>query len=328
LTYQFSNFYADYFEKNNILVTSAKYPNGNPFSFNLFWSNGDQNNYTSTKGIKEYSRIASVRSGNPNGFVASDVFAGSNTEGDIMRLTDGGSTTITKWCSLGSVGFFRGALYVDRSQGYAFGGKLIAVTTKGSIYAISYGATNCAGYTLLANTSASLDGALVVSADTSRWGGLAGKVITGNYAAGKLYAVGADKVLSEWTIGVGIGDLDYINANENWFGINSGLGKIIGVAASWWTQLDGSILITSKAVAKGTGKSVIMCLLIFKGLYELYWDFKSGLPNTRQLFASVNSTVAVNGSYWEHSTFGNVGVQEVLPPGYSLCLRMLNSANQ
>ena len=295
------------------MITSANYPTGNPYSFNLFWPNGAQNNYTATKAIKDYNRIASVRPGNPAGFPANDVFSGSNVEGDIMRLTNGGSTTITKWCSLGAVGFFRGSLYVDRSVGFAMGGKLIAVTTKGIIVAVNYGDSTCGGYTILANTSVALDGALVVSNDASRWGGLAGKVITGNYAGGKLYAVGSDKVLSNWTIGTGIGDLDYINATENWYGINSGVGKMVGASSANWVKLDGRILITSKTAREGSG------------LYELYWDFATKLPGTRQLFSSPNSTISLNGTTWEHSVFAPVGLQEVLPPGFSLCLRMLNS---
>jgi hypothetical protein len=303
----------DYYQPNNTLILSVNYPTGTPNTFNNLWSDGSQTQYSTVNGTQDYVRFATVRPGNPAGFVAGDLFVGTNVEGEISKISNNGNRVISKWCSLGAVGSAR-ALYIDRSKDFAIGGKLVAVTSKGYIFIMGTNDTNCLSVNQLANVGVKLDGALVVSTEPGRWGGLSGKVITGNSDAGKIFSVGLDKVVASYVIGQPVGDLDYITKTENWYGISVALGKIIGVEAKEWTPLDGGIAVTTKIGGQTTG------------VFELYWDFTLNQAYARQILPTDDSPINPTGTNWEHSTFGNVGIQELLPPSYSLCLRLLNGS--
>lgn len=143
-----------------------------------------------------------------------------------------------------------GGLYVDRSGLYE--GRLIVVTDVGKIWVISPNLANpavCGATEFYASAGEHLEGVIVVPNNATQWGGLAGKIIAGAEDSSKMYAIGKDKVLQSWTVPVKIEDLDYIYGDENFFGVNYGTGKILGVPAASWAKQKGTILATQGSEA-------------------------------------------------------------------------------
>jgi hypothetical protein len=190
------------------------------------------------------------------------------------------------------------------------GGRLVACTSNGYIFVIGYGNTTCGNVTQLASVGTHLSGILVVPNNTARWSAMSGKVIAGGDTNGKLYAVGMDKNVTSWSVGANIEDLDWIDYNTNLFGVNLGVGKILGVDYNQWTSLAGGILATTAYPPAGTS-----------GMFELYWDFTKNQPYTRQLLVDPKSPITPG--QWQQVTYSPTGVSELLPAGFSLCTQAL-----
>lgn len=96
----------------------------------------------------------------------------------------------------------------------------------------------------------------------AKYGPLAGKAIAGAEGQNRLYAFGTDGSVNFYPLSVAIEDIDMINANENFYGVNYGSGRLLGAEASQFTSLVGDILLTQE-FASGSA------------LFTLRWDGSS-----------------------------------------------------
>jgi hypothetical protein len=285
----------DYHEPTNSVVMSVNYAGGVPNNFVRVNLDGTQTGFSTISGLTEEVKIATVRSGNA-GFAAGTLFTGNGLDGQIVRINPDGGSFLNPWVTLApGAGLMRGSLYVDRTG--VFGGDLIAATTGGEVWRI-----NSAGAsTRLADVNTHLEGLITVP-NEARYGGLAGKIIAGAEEQGRLYVFdGTVGNSSFYQLTVAIEDIDLIPANENFFGVNFGTGRLLGAAASQFAAFAGDILLTQEFPTGGAG------------LYRLTWDSATNLPVT-QLFTLGAGSAAV--AQWEHVTFAPAGIVEIPPvPG-------------
>lgn len=285
----------DYYEPANAIVVSVNYPSGNPRNFELINFDGSHSAFSTLSGYTDEVKIATVRSGNIGGFTSGDLFTGNGIDGQIARITNNGTTVINPFVDLPGAGngLMRGSLFVDR-YGVA-GGDLIAATTGGELWRV-----NSAGAaTKLADVGVHLEGLQTIP-NLPIYGGLAGKIIAGAEGQGRLYVFDPN-VANSFTyhnIGVNIEDIDLINANENFFGVNFGTGRILGAEASQFSSMVGDILLTQEFPSGGSG------------LYRMSWDAVLNKPVATQL--SIGATSATVGQ-WEHVTFAPAGIVEIPP---------------
>ena len=283
----------DYHEPTNSVVVSHNYASGTPTNFARIDQDGNQHAFSSASGFTNEVKIATVRSGGAGGFTTGDLFTGNGVDGQIARITDGGSTVINPWVDLPGAGngLMRGSLYVDRTG--KFGGDLIAVTTNGEVWR-----GNSAGTpTFIADAGVHLEGLTVVPDIPSVFGDLAGKIIAGAEGQSRLYAFDCCAGIQYWDIGFNIEDIDIIDANSNFFGVNFGTGKILGAEASQFTNNIGDILLTDEFHSDG-------------GLRLLKWDFANNKPLLEVVTIGAGSAAV---GQWEHVTFAQAGIVEIPP---------------
>lgn len=99
------------------------------------------------------------------------------------------------------------------------------------------------------------------------------------------------------TLGVNIEDIDLIGANENFFGVNFGTGRIRGAPASEFSGMVDDILLTQEFHSGS-------------GLFRLFWNGTS--LQATQLSLSAGSAIP---GQWEHVTFAPAGIREIPPSG-------------
>lgn len=295
----------DYYEPTNRLIVSANYASGGvPNNLQIVAADGSFANYSSLANQTDELKIATVRSGYTTGFAVGTVFTGSGVDGEIVKVDPGGAVVTNPWVSLPGVnnGLIRGSLYVDRTGVY--NGDLLVVTTTGQLWRIdSTGAPTQIG----ASLGVHLEGLSVIPNDASRWGSMAGCIVAGAEGQGKMHTWCRNTlgvmVHSEQTVltqsgrVINIEDIDVIDGG-NFFGVNFGTNKLVGVAASAFTSMVGDILLTEEFPGTGTG------------LHHLYWDSGASLFAIEDITAAAGST---NLGQWEHVTFARAGVVEILP---------------
>jgi hypothetical protein len=284
----------DYHQPTNSVVMSVNYAGGVPNNFVRVNLDGSQTGFSTISGLTDEVKIATVRAGNA-GFAAGTLFTGNGLDGQIVRINPDGNSFLNPWVTLDpGAGLMRGSLYVDRSG--VFGGDVIAATTGGEVWRI-----NSAGVkTKLADVDTHLEGVVTVP-NEARYGDLAGKIIAGAENQGRLYVFdGTVGNSSFYQLTVNIEDIDLIPANENFFGVNFGTGRLLGAAASQFTPYVGDILLTQEF----GGSS---------GLFRLTWDSVTGLPMTTPFLLAPGSAPV---GQWEHVTFAPAGIVEIPPvPG-------------
>jgi hypothetical protein len=94
---------------------------------------------------------------------------------------------------------------------------------------------------------------------------------------------------------VNIEDIDMINANENFYGVNFGTSKLLGAEAAQFAPYVGDILLTQEF----GGAS---------GLFRLYWN---GSALVSEAFTVGAGSAPVG--QWEHVTFSPAGIVEIPP---------------
>lgn len=284
----------DYHEPTKSVVVSVNYPTGTPSGFERIELDGKHQQFSDLTGLTEEVKIATARSGNPGGFTPGDLFVGNGVDGQIVRITGNGTSVVNPWVDLpgDNNGLMRGSLYVDRVG--TFNGDLCAVTTAGEVWRIS--AAGAA--TKIAAVGVHLEGAVVVPDKPARFGPIAGKLIAGAEEQGLLHVFAPDGTATTYTLGVNIEDIDYIGAKENFFGVNYGTSKLLGVPADQFQKMVGDVLLTTEAVTAGT-----------TGLYRLKWDGTQLVAEPIPLGAG-SATVG----QWEHVTFAPTGIVEIPPP--------------
>ncbi len=282
----------DYHEPTNSLVMSVNYSSGSPHNFQRVESDGTQFPFSAIFGFTDEVKIATVRSGNPGGFITGTLFTGNGLDGQIVRIApDGSSSSVFADLPGAGNGLMRGSLYVDQTGVY--GGDLIAVTTLGEVWRI-----NSAGIaTMIADVgNVHLEGVLTVPNDVLKYGDLAGKIIAGAEVPGQLYIFDNTGFIDNPNVGVDIEDIDLIPENENFFGVNYGTGNLLGVEASQFSSVVGDILLTQEFGGE-------------TGLFRLFWDGSAIATEAFTLAAG-----SFNPGQWEHVTFAPIGVVEIPPP--------------
>src|SRR6185503_2840353 len=153
-------------------------------------------------------------------------------------------------------GLMRGSLYVDRTG--IFNGDLLVATTTGEVWRV-----NTAGVPTPIGVphGVHLEGLVVVPNIPVRYGPLAGKIIAGAEAEGLMWIISPDGTATTTNVGVAIEDIDFVTPNENFFGVNFGTSRLLGVAAADCRSMWGDIVLTQEVVTAGTS-----------GLFRLQWD--------------------------------------------------------
>lgn len=280
----------DFHESSGTVVMSVNYPTGNPVTLEKVAADGSHASFSSLSGLTDEVKIATVRADNPGGFGVGELYVGNGVEGQIVKISADGSTITNPWVSLPGAnnGLMRGSLYVDRTG--VWGGDLLVVTTTGEVWRVDAAGTPSHVATV---AGTHLEGLITVPDAPDRYGPLAGCAIAGAESEGLLYAFDTTGAYTTHPLGVAIEDIELINPNENFFGVNYGTSYLVGVDAAEWLPIAGDILLTMESVSR-------------VGLYRLYWD---------GVRLKVAELTAASGSaslgQWEHVTFARAGIQEI-----------------
>jgi len=301
----------DHFEGTpDKVVISVNYASGLPRNFELVAADGSRTGFSTLSGFTDEVKIATARDDGAStsdglslgGFAAGTMFTGNGADGQIAKVNPDG-TFSNPWVTLPSTascpaphGLMRGSLYVDRTG--EFGGDLIVVTTDGEVWRIN----NAGSPTCLRSIGTHLEGVITVPRDP-QFGGLAGKIITGAEGQGRVYAVDTTGNVQFWAIPFNIEDIDLIPENENFFGVNFGTGRLLGVPAASFDSVEGQILLTQEFGGGPTGLGI------------LKWDSTTSLPTVEFIGRQAGSFVQ---GQWEHVTFSSAGIIEI-PPAEEIC---------
>jgi hypothetical protein len=267
------------------VVVSANAFTGRPHNFELVAQDGTRSPFSRVSGLRDEVKIATVRSGScQGGFAAGELFTGTGVQGDIARISSNGSGVIDPWAQLAQEkGLLRGSLFQDRYC--AFGGDLIAVTTKGGVWRIkSSGAA-----TRLANIGTHLEGLTTVPRDSRRYGPWAGKIIAGAEDQTRIYSIDTSGAVQAFGLGVKPEDLDIVPPSENFFAIDYGRKRLTGAPASQFSDKVGDVIVTQENPGR---------------LFDVRW---TGTGFAVQTIGS--------GAHFEHVTFSGAGIQEIPRPG-------------
>ncbi len=297
----------DFYEPTSQLIASANYPTGLPNNLDLIDGTGHHTAYSALAGKTNELKLAAVHSGPcaQAGFTVGDVFTGSGTQGEIIKVPSGGGAPVI-FATLADTALIRGSLYVD--QTCIFGGDLIVVTGNeqtdangndgGRVWRVnSAGVATLVATLPTAGQTIHLEGVIVVPNDPAKYGPAAGRILAGaedlivdpaNHANdhygpnGRLYSIGADG--SVFTIGASDGvagrtnyptssavhpeDIDLVRKDAAFFGVDYGDGMILTAQSSDFDSFCGDILLTQE-FPSGT-RSVVAPGV--SGLSVLQWN--------------------------------------------------------
>jgi hypothetical protein len=285
----------DYYEPDNAVVVTDNYPDGQPHNFDEIFSDGTQAPFSKLAGLSNEIEMATARSGNLGGFKPGDIFATGPSDGQIIRITDGGKTVISPWVALYNTGPFTAFRFDDTG---VFGGDLIAMTHGAQIFRITAGGQA----TEIANVGGVYhEGIAIVPNDPGRYGPLAGKILITSELENRVYAIDPQGNITPYNIPVSAPeDIFLVPPNQNFFGSNQGTdkvpGKVLGAPASEFRSLVGEILISEEFATTGSE------------LFRLFWDGTA--VQTQGLPLAPDS--APQGG-WEQINFAPAGVAEIPP---------------
>lgn len=292
----------DFHEPTHSIVMSVNYGAGGvPYNFERIEADGTEHMFSTYSGLTDEVKIATARSGNPAGWDVGTLFTGNGIEGQIVKISADGSQISNPWVSLPGVnnGLMRGGLYVDRTG--VWNGDLLIVTDSGEIWRIDK-----QGNPTQVSTpkGVHLEGVISVPNNPTRFGPLAGKLIAGAEQQGDLWVISPNGDATTVKVGcttptscVNIEDIDIVNPGENFFGVNFGTNRLLGVTAAECKSMVGDILLTQENVTAGTS-----------GLWRLHWN-----PTTQALEAQPIQIAPGSATIgqWEHTTFANASVVEI-----------------
>lgn len=270
----------DYHEPDNKLIISVNYPNGEPSNFALVAANGTQSPFSAVHGLDDELKLASVRSGPcQGGFATGEVFTGSGAPGVIVRVAADGSSIQNPWVTLlGESGLMRGSLFQDRYC--SFGGDLVAVTTAGGVWRVS----SAGAATKLAQINTHLEGVTTLPNDPAKYGPWAGTIVAGAENQTRFYTISTAGVVASFNLGIRPEDLDVINADENFYGVDYAGQKIWSAGASQFAGMVGDIAVAQESPGI---------------LWRVHWDAATS-SFTKEELARV--------AQWEHVTFAPLTV--------------------
>ena len=242
----------DYFSRSNSLVLSYNYDaGGEPNNFTLFNTNHVFTIWSGVHGSQDEVKIAAVKR-SVNGFTNGDLYFGSGAA--IGWLSANGTSFNTNFCTLTNgvvtnAQFLRGGLYVDQTG--VWSNKLIAVTSdstpdpstlKGVWQVDSLGNPQ-----LIANIPAyHLEGVVTITNDATKWGPLAGRIITGDEDRHLIWAIDTNGVAIAYALGIDPEDFDIIPPNQDLYCVdyNGDQSFIVKLSRAALTNYVGSLLVT------------------------------------------------------------------------------------
>ena len=142
----------------------------------------------------------------------------------------------------------QGGLYIDRTGVWNY--NLVVCTNIGKIYTVGWNPANtstCGTVTLIGDAKGiHLEGIVTIPNNATVWGDLAGRILAGAENEGKLWAVGTDLNLTSYSLNepFNIEDMDWIEDNENFFGVAYGIGRILGVSYNFFKPYVGKVMLT------------------------------------------------------------------------------------
>ena len=278
----------DFHEHTGTVVITVNYPSGNPLAFERVETDGSHVPFSPVSGLSNEVKIATARTG-ASGFAVGEMFVGNGVDGQIVRISPDGTSVQNPWVDFPGAanGLARGSLYVDRTG--VWGHDLIVATTAGEVWRVDAAGTT----TPIADVGVHLEGLMTVPDAPIRYGPLAGKIIAGAEGEGLMYTFDTAGNIETYSLGVAIEDIDFIEPYENFFGVNYGTSRLIGVPAEDFLPMAGDILLTQESVTN-------------IGLYHLRFDGTNLV--VEELSAAPGSAPL---GQWEHVTTAAAGIQEV-----------------
>ncbi|HUS28587.1 MAG TPA: hypothetical protein VMZ53_08760 [Kofleriaceae bacterium] len=285
----------DYHEPTHTVILSVNYgTGGQPHNFARIQADGMELPFSDYAGMVEEVKIATARSGkdNPAGWDVGTMFTGNGIDGQIVKISPDGSVITNPWIDLPGTnnGLMRGSLYVDRTG--IFDGDLIVATTTGEVWRVNKAGTPTP---ITVPKGVHLEGLIVVPNVPKRYGPIAGKIIAGAEGEGLMWIISPNGDATTINLGVAIEDIDIVMPGENFFGVNFGTSRLLGVTAKECEPMIGDILLTQENVVAGTS-----------GLFRLQWN-GSALAAVAVPVAAGSATVG----QWEHTTFANASIVEI-----------------
>jgi RHS repeat-associated protein/uncharacterized repeat protein (TIGR01451 family) len=273
----------DYHQPTNKVVMSVNYISGQPHNFELVAQDGSRTQFSNVAGLTDEVYIATARDEiggkSIGGFLAGEMFTGSGVGGVIVRISPDGTKVLNPWVQLpGESGLLRGQLYIDRTG--VFGGDLIVATTTGNIWRV----TNAGVPTKLANVGVPPEGLITLPTDPLRYGPFAGKIVTGSENSTLIFMIDPQGVLTSFDLGIAAEHIKLVNPNENFFGVDFGSSRLLGIPAPELVGMVGDLIIGEE-----TGN-----------LWQIHWN---GTRFEGTKFAHV--------AQWEGATMAPAGMVQV-----------------
>jgi hypothetical protein len=285
------------------LIVSVHYSNGLPYNFELIGADGSRQQFSSISGLTEEIKIATAKQASAAKWAVGTFFTGNGVAGQVMKVSPDGNIVTNPFVTLPSGGLMRGSLFVDDTG--VWGYRLIVCTTNGRIYAID----NDGSYELLysAPGGVHLEGLVVLPNDTSRWGTFAGAILAGAEAQQNVHFVKSDMSNGVFRFldpvsgaPIAVEDLDMIpQVPTNFFGVNYGQTRIIGVKGSEFAGIAGHLLVTMEHLNGNVGT----------GLWHVHLDLRT----ETFVVERITFSPALPLTQWEHVTFAKAGLGEVPP---------------
>ena len=108
-----------------------------------------------------------------------------------------------------------------------------------------------------------------------------------------LYAIATDGSWDEYDLGVAVEDIDLANPSENFFGVNYGTSRLVGVLGRELLPMAGDIILTQEFASNS-------------GLFHLRW---TGTDVVADVLEPATGSATL--SQWEHVTTAAAGIQEI-----------------
>ena len=278
----------DFHEPTSSVVMSVNYSGGSPNNFERVELDGSHVQFSSISGLSNEVKIATART-SAGGFTPGELFVGNGVDGQIVRVSADGTSVQNPWVDLpgSSNGLLRGSLYVDRTGVWNY--DLLAVTNNGEFWRID----SSGNATLVADVGVHLEGLVSVPDKPARFGTLAGLALAGAENQGVLYGFDTSGTISTWNLGVAVEDIDYVEPYENFFGVNYGTSRLVGVLGRELLPMAGDIILTQEFASNS-------------GLFHLRW---TGTDVVADVLEPATGSATL--SQWEHVTTAAAGIQEI-----------------
>ena len=277
----------DFHEHTGTVIITVNYPSGNPLAFERVETDGSHVPFSPVSGLSNEVKITTARTGRLD-----SQWARCSLATGLMDRSSGSARTEpasrTPGSRLPRRGKWTGPRLPVRGPYRRLGARPDRGDDGGEVWRVDAGTT-----TPIADVGVHLEGLMTVPDAPIRYGPLAGKIIAGAEGEGLMYTFDTAGNIETYSLGVAIEDIDFIEPYENFFGVNYGTSRLIGVPAEDFLPMAGDILLTQESVTN-------------IGLYHLRFDGTNLV--VEELSAAPGGAPL---GQWEHVTTAAAGIQEV-----------------